>query len=248
MRILWDNILDRGQVIEEDAPFTAPLNNEHLMHQWISNIHTAEIIVQCEEEEKVNTLLIDNHTLQNTDVELSMGYWDEENEEYVWEETISLDVVSQPKDKAFVHFFEEDLSSTAYKVKLEDLDENPLKIGKLFLGTYLQLPGVNPDIELPRVSNSSRSISISGQVFGSRGYKFYNPRLNIPLVDNEERQEFIRMFEYVDITKPIYLILWANNLDKQPPIHCVMEEPSFSFRMDEKGKYWQTEVGFLEVR
>lgn len=97
--------------------------------------------------------------------------------------------------------------------------ESYIKISKVFVGNSLVLPGIAPTAELPTVSNSVTSQSISGQVFSDRRTQIKGANVQFPVISETERQNLKTFFLAVDKTEPFYLFIWESDLDIEPPLY-----------------------------
>jgi len=100
--------------------------------------------------------------------------------------------------------------------------ESYIKIAKVFIGQSLTLPGIAPTAELPVISNSLVSQNESGQVFADKRTQLKGANVNFPVISETERQNLKTLFTSVDKTDPIYLFIWENDLDIEPPLYCTL--------------------------
>ena len=95
-----------------------------------------------------------------------------------------------------------------------------IEIGGLYLGTYVQLPGMKIDQKIDNKTTSMKSLSQSGQLYGDKRYKYRSFTVNFPAITNAQKAEITTMWESMDITDPFYLLIWANREDMETPIYC----------------------------
>lgn len=123
-----------------------------------------------------------------------------------------------------------------------------LEIGYMFLGQYLQMPYMKPDQEIEYETTSKQSVSDGGQVYGDIGYDFRNPTINFPYLTTAQKEEIIDMFAEVKNSQPIMLMIWANDFTTEPPLYCVIDQPSIKFkRTDDYNMPWSTTIRFREI-
>ena len=123
-----------------------------------------------------------------------------------------------------------------------------IQIGRLGLGVALQMPPIEPGAELPVVSTSQPSTSITGQVFGNRGQLLFAPAFSLPIVSEAERQAILTMFAEVHNIQPLFLAVWEDSLTVQAPIYCRITNESLEFKKaPEAGVLWTLDLGFREV-
>lgn len=134
-----------------------------------------------------------------------------------------------------------------------DDDANPdtyIEIGRVFLGTYLQMPNVAPGIEFPRQSTTQRSFSLSGQIYANRGIDYLAPGFEVPVISDAERQAIDTMWLDVGNHKPVFLTVWEDSLSTLRPIYCVIDQEAIGWRRSELGSWgllWETAIQFREV-
>ena len=132
-----------------------------------------------------------------------------------------------------------------------DDDANPdgyLEIPRLFLGTYLQMPYIEPGAELPLESNAEVMTSLSGQVYGDLRIQRLAPTFRLPIVGNTERLAINAMFAEVDITTPVLLAVWEDSLDVEPPLYCRIDQERLEYaKAAEPGVLWSLDLAFQEV-
>jgi len=124
-----------------------------------------------------------------------------------------------------------------------------IEIGSIFLGTYLQLPGMKLSQTLEEVSLSKISISYSGQSYGEERYLYKNPNVSFPLVSHTLRDSMNVMWRNNQNIKPLILLIWADRFDIEPPIYTVMDQKKLSFKRNPKDAItpWGTKIKFREV-
>jgi len=123
-----------------------------------------------------------------------------------------------------------------------------LNIPRLFLGDYLQMPPIEPGVELPRKTTSTMSISPSGQGYGDEGYRFLAPGFSFPHISKTQYDEINEMWDAVENIKPVILIIWEDSLDIQGPIYCKIDQEELGWKKnDEQGLSWSLEIFFRET-
>ncbi|MBA7541147.1 hypothetical protein ES705_33454 [subsurface metagenome] len=123
-----------------------------------------------------------------------------------------------------------------------------IKLGLAYLGTYLTMPYIEPEVEMPRRTTSVKTRSGSGQVYGRKNYRYYSFTVNYPpFIDSNERDAIDQMFAQVLNVDPLFVLLWENSLDVFPPLYCTIIEPELPWRKSDEGRYWGLSVSFEEV-
>jgi hypothetical protein len=123
-----------------------------------------------------------------------------------------------------------------------------LEIFRLFLGTYLQMPPIEPGAELPLATSSVGDTSLSGQFYGDKRIQRLAPAFRLPIVGNSERLAINAMFAEVDIVMPVLLIVWEDSLDVEPPLYCRIDQERLEYaKAEEPGLLWSLDLQFMEV-
>ena len=166
-----------------------------------------------------------------------------------WGGTPTIDETITHRDDIIVHVFT-GAALRFWRLSIDD-DANTdgyLQIGRLMLGTLLQLPYVEPGENLPRETTSVASESISGQAFGDRGIERRVPGFQFPAVTEAERQLLLTMWESVQNIDPVVLVVWEDSLTVEGPIYCRLDQAEIPFQLArEAGLLWTTTLKFREV-
>ena len=123
-----------------------------------------------------------------------------------------------------------------------------IQAGRLMLGDHLQMPAVQPDVNLPRRTTSRRVESITGQVYTDRGVSFRVPGFVVPVVTEAERQAMQVMWDEVENAGPLVLVIWEDSLAIENAIYCVLDQDELPWQLAaEPGVLWNTALQFREV-
>jgi hypothetical protein len=123
-----------------------------------------------------------------------------------------------------------------------------IHIGRLGLGAYLQMPGIEPEAKLPVATTSKASTVPGGQVYGDRGLRLKAPAFVLPIVSEAQRQAIWDMFDEVENIKPVFLAVWEDDLSVEAPIYCRIDQERLDFkRGSDPGLLWSLELQFMEV-
>lgn len=99
-----------------------------------------------------------------------------------------------------------------------------IEIGAVFLGTSLEMPGMNLGQVVSTESASVASPSASGQVYGDRRLNYDIAEIVFIDITESKRQEIKTWISTVDIVQPFVLLIWENDLDVQGPVYSVLTE------------------------
>ena len=135
---------------------------------------------------------------------------------------------------------------------IEDSDSDAdgyIEIGSIYLGTYLQMPGMKLDQVFDEVTNSKVSISTSGQAYGQEKYDYRNPNINLPFISHTLRASIKTMWANNKNIRPMILLVWANRLDLEAPMYAVLDQKKISFKRNGTNQIdpFNTKLKFREV-
>jgi len=108
-----------------------------------------------------------------------------------------------------------------------------IQIGMVIIGDYLQLPAMKQDQSFPTVTKSRKSISNSGQVYGSKRYKYKPVKANFPFVSRQQKTDIESMFDEVENYQPILMLMYESDLSILAPLYCTLD--SDTLKMDRNG-------------
>jgi len=161
--------------------------------------------------------------------------------------------IGPPVDESFAHSSEimtHFFGSAAYRFWRFYFDDgsNPdtyIEIGRLFLGTYLQMPPVEPGVEIPRATTSVSTHSITGQTYGDKGVQYRIPAFSFPLIIEAERGAIDSMWAAVDNVKPVFLLIWEDSLNVVAAMYAKIDQENISWRKLE-ALTWTVNIAFRE--
>lgn len=152
------------------------------------------------------------------------------------------------KDIILENFAEKEYPFWRFVLDNSNNADDYIKLGLVYLGTYLTMPYIEPAVEMPRRTVSVKTKSGSGQVYGRKGYRYYSFTVVYPpFIDSDDRKEIDQMFAQVLNVDPLFVLLWENSLDVFPPLYCTFIEPELPWRKSDEGRYWGLSVSFEEV-
>lgn len=136
-----------------------------------------------------------------------------------------------------------------WRITIEDLDntESRLRIGGIFIGTHLQLPGMKIDQEITDNSNNDVSFSTGRQIYCDIGIDFKEFKINFPFISTAQRNSLRTLWNTVGNYTPIICLIWENALDLQAPIYCHLVKPISWKRTDIQNALWSTTLDLGEV-
>jgi hypothetical protein len=123
-----------------------------------------------------------------------------------------------------------------------------IELSHIFIGQYLQMPGMKIDQVIPDYTTSKNGMSLQRQVYGSPGTKYRGFEVNYPAITDEEREAVRAWFRICENYKPFILLPWANNLDAELPIYAIVEDNVLKWKRTGDVEYpWSLSIKFGEV-
>lgn len=224
----------------EDSIFVASeIIHPHLSRVWKATSNESWLIFDLGEEKEVDALILGNTSLTD-----SASITIEGN-------TVN-DFTSPPFTSTFTgedyHLFN-NATYRWFKISFSDPTGPATRIGNIFLGQKSSMPAVSSEWSSEYISQSVRTIGLSGQVFGNIGYKSKSFSFEFPVLTNEEKNTLIDLFEINDKVTPFWCIVWENSTDIQPPVYVVINQDSLSFnKLDTSGLFYSlSSLDLLEV-
>lgn len=250
MRILYDTLIDSGVTLTastEDGNFpVANIQDPRLSLPWRSEDDDAEyIVIDAGSGNTLNPtcVAIAGHNLTDGCTLKIQGHTADS-----WA-TPDVDQTITHRDGVIVHFFTG--SAKRYWRLYIDDDSNPdgyVQIGRVMLGAYVQMPPVEPGVNLPVDTTSVAFTSITGQVYGDEGVIVRVPGFQFPLVTETQRQALLTMWGAVHNITPFVLVVWEDSLTVEGPLYCRLDQDSLPFELArEAGVMWSTTLKFREV-
>jgi hypothetical protein len=245
MRIAYDNkILDATvDATSENPNYTADnLQNTVLAKVYRSVADTTTIKVST--AITASYFFILNHNLTSTATITLQG-----NDTDAWGAPSFSQSVTWHADKCYLNF--DEATYNFWRVVITDDDtgaDGYIEIGLLWLGTYLQMPGMKLDQQLNEKTDSSVSITYSGQAYGEERYSYRNPQFSFPYITHDERKSLLTMWENNKNILPMVVMIWANDFGMEFPLYCVLDQKNIQFKRNGDSRDpWAVKMKFREV-
>ncbi len=230
MQMLWDNKLLNATLARSTEAPRYPV--ESLQDTRLSRVfRTADVsdeYVKIETEITASRLAILAHNLtsgatitlqgNNTDSWTTPAF----SHTCTWKEDIILEKFTQATYSYWRLYIHDPANTDGY-----------IELGGLFLGTYLQLPNMSIDQEIPDVTTSEASESATGQTYGDEGYIYRNPKINFPSITHTQRGNIRTMWRSVKNVTPVITVIWANREDIETPIYGRIDQDDLVFKRTE---------------
>ena len=258
MRLYFSNYIQSNTVL---TPSSSAANQDvdilkqpHLTSTFDFGSNTANLIIDFLEDKNIGSCVIDIGELTGLGT-----YTLEGNSSDVW--TSPAFSTSLIVTETMLYADVDDEEYRYWRIVFSDSVD--IKIGWVQLGAgYLQMPGVSLTTTLSYKSTSSRSLSISGQVYGDLGYQYLETSFDFVNIGETEtmfadgtlvagRVEMLNMWKEVEGVKPIWCILWEKNISLYPPVFCVLNQSSIDFNKEiykSGGFTYKTKLNIMEVK
>lgn len=122
-----------------------------------------------------------------------------------------------------------------------------IEIGFVFIGTYLQMPSMKRDQNIPNNVDTYQQIGQGGHVFGGINYTYREFGVNFNYLTNTQRQNINTVFETVGNVTPIVLLPWTDRTFEDY-IYCIINQTALDFKRTGSQNYpFSLSVKFREV-
>lgn len=122
-----------------------------------------------------------------------------------------------------------------------------IQISKIFLGTYLQMPGHNKAIKMPNNVTSVVTESPSNQAYGDKRIAYESAEFIFNDVTNTEKGQIDTFFEAVHNYKPYTMLVWESSLTTQLPVYVRNTVSQLNWQEEGyDGLYWNFTLGVKE--
>ena len=252
MRILWDNkaISATLSTAGEDTDYPATNMQDRRLSRYYKSLTDVdqEVIIDLDAPIAVSYFAIFNHNISSSATIKLQGANEDTNDVVDWDNPDFETTVTHSAYYLIKSITEQTYDRWRFYVDDPLNSDGYIKIGLIYIGTYLQMPGMKIDQEIPKAVTSTRKLGYGGQVYGDKNYVYRNPKINHPFLTNDQKTNINTMFEEVQNFKPVILLIWANDLDFESPIYCVIDQPQIIFkRTDSHNLKWQTQIKYREV-
>jgi hypothetical protein len=152
----------------------------------------------------------------------------------------SIDTAMTYNADYIIHGFSSTESYRYWRFYVDD-SSNPdeyIEIGHLFLGEYLDMPGIDPASVIVKNSNSVAEKSVSGQLYADVRLKYKAASFTLPNVTEAQRTEINAFWDTVDIARPFTVLFWENDLDVEPPLYCALTSELEWNKQAQNGLLW----------
>lgn len=245
MRLLYDNkFLDATISASSENPNYIATNMQNTILAKVYRSVTTSTVIKISTSVKASYCSILGHNFTST-VSITL----QGNNTDSWDSPSFEETIPYRSDMCILNFTEATYNYWRILITDDDsLADGYIEIGSIFLGTFLQMPGMKLDQQLEKKTKSSISISYSGQACGEERYSYRNPAFSFPFLTHDQRDYLNDMYENNKNIKPLICLVWANDLNIESPMYCVIDQDSMQFKRNEDASCpWGTKIKFREV-
>ena len=253
MKIYYNNLIEESTLSTSstfDGYSVDNLKTSRLSEQYKAKFISTTINITFLEVKDIQSFIIDRGELSDSATVTLQG------------NSIS-DFTSPPFEVSLVKtdtcfYIDIDVSYQYFRLVIEDSVEPTF--GYIHIGSkFLQMPRINPKVELFYNNTSEATISLSGQSYEDEGYEFLETNFDFPKIyeDNfvyrgelvANRQDILDMFRTIKSTtnQKIWVFIWSNDLDTIPPVFCILNQSKIKIKIEDEGEY-STSLNIREVK
>ena len=246
MRALYNNIVMTADMTFETENLNYPADNlldTRQSRYYRTLLNTAQRITFEKTAAEASYVVIMNHNLSPTATVKLQADDTDVTSTPDFDETLDVD------DIIILNFTKDTYNFWSLYIDDPDNTDDYIQIAYIFIGDFLQLPGMKPDQTLPFGTTSKSALSTGGQVFGSHGYEYRGPAdFNFPFVTDTQRKAINTLFAAVRNYIPFVLLIWANDLDFEPPIYAMITNSDLKWAKSDNVLYpWKVTLQIREV-
>jgi hypothetical protein len=150
-------------------------------------------------------------------------------------------------DRNLIEYFDTE-TYRYWRLEIDDAGnpEGHIEVNKVFLGEYIQLPGVSTDFNFEDKTLSTREFSPTGQPFSVVRPQRMRFDFSFPAMTTSERDEIRAAYNANGIHTPMWLAIWEESFDVQEPMYVLFEEDTIAW--SRQGYAWTTDISFVESK
>jgi len=122
-----------------------------------------------------------------------------------------------------------------------------ISIGRVYGSEAEISPGIAPLFSHTRKSESKKSISVAGNIYGDKRYFYDMISIRWKKISHSQKAEIIEWFEAVDITDPFFITFNEDCLD-MVTYYVVMDVDQISFNLLANPAYYEAAASFREAK
>lgn len=236
MRIIYENLWDNYALVESQEDTSYPAENTQdirIAKTWrTQTASAATIYIDSGSSITCNCAAVIGHNFT-----LSAGIAVQAATASTFASVLMSANLSYRSDVMLV-FFTAD-THRYWRFSLSDTTASCYEMGRLMLGTYLQ---VDPSslVEFPEshVRSDRQAFSVANQLYSDKGIGHKEYRYSFENTGNTMKAAMQTMWETVGMYKPILFMNYDTSYTVIPPVYCVIgEDMSFTHLKYDKWKY-----------
>lgn len=140
-------------------------------------------------------------------------------------------------DRNLMHYFTEE-TYRYWRLVFADA-ANPdtyIEIELVFLGGYLQMPGIDPQIDESLKSKSSVAVSPGGQPFGTRRAILETYGFSFPHLTETEKANVRTMYREVEHLTPVWVAVWEDSFSVLEPKYLRITNSTLGLKRNRYGQ------------
>ncbi len=255
MRAYWNNILDTATAITadttKDGTSVNNITQKHLSKRFSFDANNGKININLGSSTNIKKILIGGCNATSSATMVLNGNTIADMTTPVFSTTIDL----------YDSTWAENLDETYqyWQISASDSSLTYLWFGYIYMGLYLQLPGIVPSYVLNYNTTSSTSISVSLQPYGDRGVQNFSSGFEFPIItdyvrtnpdgiDMATKTDILEMWQAIEGVTPFYLEIAESSLDVIPPFFGLINQGSLAFKLDNTQGFYSMGFKFQETK
>lgn len=257
MRIFYDNIVTQTTSMTPSSTKagTSILNlvHPHLSRYFAFNGNTGTIVIDFGVATEVSNLIIGGTNITDGYSALIL----EGNTTNSWDTAAYLATLDRYSNG---YVGKQDINETYqyWRLTITDSNVTDVQLGHLFMGAYLQMPGIDPAAEFSYNDTSAVDFSVSGQSYGDTGFQYFTAGFKFPMITDfpvtlngvqiATREDILVFWKINQGVTPIYLMVFENDLSVVPPLLGLIAQRSLVFKLDRSQGYYTLDFKFQETK
>jgi hypothetical protein len=252
MQLHYKNYISSSILTAQNIPANQNIDfiKEQNLSATFEQLNTSPyILIDLQEQKYIRSCIVDVGNMLST---TTITLYSSNLADFSVKNTYSMTYTTS----SFIWTSEEYDYSRYWKIEITDTQLNSIIIGQIFIGDYINLPPITEGSTLSYTTTSNRQISLSGQVYGNTGYRYFSTQFNFPVITEYQntindkiiasKQDILDAWNLVENNNPIWLVIWENCIDVYPPIYSIINQDSISF--SKSAYYLSTSISFMEVK
>lgn len=145
-----------------------------------------------------------------------------------------------------------------WQISISDPGVTYVEIGYLFIGDHLQLPGVDPGVDLTYNTETIVTLSKTRQSYADRGVNYFSSSFEFPYITDysydidgktiSTREDILEFWLENQGAVPFIMIIFEKSKDRIPPMMGLINQDSLSFKFDDTLGFYSMKFNFAETK